>query len=329
MNKYTKEENYFLTNNFFEYSLTELSELFLKEFNKKINPNTLGKHCNEIGLKKSTRSVKNHTFSKEQDMFIFENNNLGNNRLLDMFNEKFGLELTYNQIAGRKQKLGICKKIGFSKEEDMWLKNNFGKCSSMKLYDRFRFEFRNVTDETLSKRIVFLGLREQRHHYTKEQNEWLTKNISKYTYPKLTNMFNEKFNAKVTKVSIIGQCREYLGVKRGENSFSATTLPIGSEIKKNGMIYVKVSDEPFKRTERWKAKSRIIYENEKGEIPNDNEIIFLDGDKNNLHISNLYCVSKSVRACLAREKWYKKDRNITLSAIKCAELMCALKESEE
>jgi len=290
MNKYTNEENEFLRNYFFEKSLKELSELFFDEFNKKISPNTLGKHCNKIGLR-----------------------------------------LTHSQIVERqiKGRVGACKKTYFSKEEDLWLKNNYSKHHSLELYSIFRSKFRKVSNQTLRRRVLFLGLSDKQHHYTEEQNEFLVKNVSRYTYPKLTEEFNLKFGTNQTITSIRGQCIQYLHAKRAENSFSASTLPLGSEVEKNGQIYVKVSETPFERAERWKAKSRIVYENEYGKIPEGYSIIFLDGNKKNCDIKNLYCVNNNVRACLAREKWYKKDGQITLTAVKCAELMCSLKGQEE
>ena len=309
--------------------MTELSEIFFEEFNKKITPNTLGKHCNEIGLKKSTRSVKNHKFSIEEDDFIAKNKNLSNDELLIAFNDKFGFHISYSQIVGRKRKLDICKKIGFSKEEDLWLKDNYGKYPISEVREMFCLKFRKISNATLSNRALFLGLREKRHHYTKQENEWLIENISLYTYPELTKLFNQIFRTKVTQVSISRQCMQYLKIHRGENSFSASALPIGSEVKKNGIVHVKISDKPFERKDRWKSKNRIVYEREKGEIPTGCSIIFLDGNKSNFDIENLYCADNRVMACLARENWYKKNGELTLTAIKCAELMCKIKESEE
>lgn len=65
--------------------------------------------------------------------------------------------------------------------------------------------------------------------------------------------------------------------------------PVGSErISKDGYIEVKVA-EPNK----WRLKQRVVYEEAKGKIPEGCTIIFLDGNKRNLDIDNLRCVTRS------------------------------------
>lgn len=74
------------------------------------------------------------------------------------------------------------------------------------------------------------------------------------------------------------------------------TAPIGTEIvDRDGYTRVKVTDENGNGMSRfnWKFKQRIIWEKHYGPIPDDHMIIFLDGDKSNLDISNLACVSQA------------------------------------
>ena len=61
-----------------------------------------------------------------------------------------------------------------------------------------------------------------------------------------------------------------------------------ARMSKDGYIEVKVA-EPNK----WRLKQRVVYEEAKGKIPEGCTIIFLDGNKRNLDIDNLRCVTRS------------------------------------
>lgn len=64
--------------------------------------------------------------------------------------------------------------------------------------------------------------------------------------------------------------------------------PVGSErIDKDGYIMVKVS-EPRK----WKLKHRVIWEGSNGPIPKGANIQFKDGNRKNIHLENLYLITR-------------------------------------
>ena len=60
-------------------------------------------------------------------------------------------------------------------------------------------------------------------------------------------------------------------------------------------------------------------------IPNGCFVIFLDKNKKNYNIDNLYCLGRNIHSTMCKNRWYTTDRNITLTAIKYLELMQALK----
>lgn len=74
---------------------------------------------------------------------------------------------------------------------------------------------------------------------------------------------------------------------------------VGEErIDSEGYIYVKVA-EPSK----WRLKSRVIWEQHNGEIPKGCYIRFLDNNKQNLAIENLFCVTRAENAILNKTKF--------------------------
>ena len=136
----------------------------------------------------------------------------------------------------------------------------------------------------------------------------------------LADLFNQKFNTNVTSRTIKsykannklnsglsgkfrkGQTPHNKGKKMPKEVYEKVKhtmfangnvppnhRPVGSErISKDGYIEVKVA-EPNK----WRLKQRVVYEEAKGKIPEGCTIIFLDGNKLNLNIDNLKCVTRS------------------------------------
>jgi hypothetical protein len=68
--------------------------------------------------------------------------------------------------------------------------------------------------------------------------------------------------------------------------------PIGAErISKDGYLQRKVNDDlPFQR--RWRFVHVLLWERHHGPVPKGHAIVFRDGDKRNLVIENLDCVSR-------------------------------------
>ena len=53
-----------------------------------------------------------------------------------------------------------------------------------------------------------------RHKYTKKEDDFLRKNVSKYTLKELTKRFNQKFNYQLSE-SAIANRKSMLGIKSG------------------------------------------------------------------------------------------------------------------
>ena len=102
--------------------------------------------------------------------------------------------------------------------------------------------------------------------------------------------------------------------------------PLGSErITKDGYCEIKVSDTG----RRWRPKHVLNYEKHHGKVPKGSAIIFLDGDKRNFDIDNLYLVTRSQLAMLNKNSLIQKDADLTKTAINVVDLMKKISAMEK
>lgn len=146
--------------------------------------------------------------------------------------------------------------------------------------------------------------------------------------------FNEHFGTNITRHNIKGQLKKHnirqkqnklRTFRRGNHPFA---LPIGTErIGSGGVMCVKVSDDelPSGCTRNWIPKGRYVYEKHHGKINRKDHVIHLDGDSSNFDIDNLECVSPEETACMARNRLFLKDKELTKTGVMIAKLQCLLK----
>ena len=177
------------------------------------------------------------------------------------------------------------------------------------------------------------------HKYSEEEKQFLKENISKYTYPELTKAFNDRFGTDLSQTSISDVCIKRMGIKRdkhysfkkGGKPFNAH--PIGTERFDGQVLWIKIDDKYQEGTGRWKSqninwvkKHIYVYENVHGKIPKGHLLIFLDKNKKNCDISNLYCVSRKINLMIGKNKWHFENPDMTLAAIKWCELFYKIQE---
>jgi hypothetical protein len=112
--------------------------------------------------------------------------------------------------------------------------------------------------------------------------------------------------------------------KKGQTNWNHR--PVSSErIDSEGYVYIKVS-EPSK----WRLKHRIIYEQHHGEIPEGSIICFFDNNKQNLEITNLFCVTRQENAYLAKTSFSSEPIELkkTLLSIMRLKKMAIKKQKE-
>ena len=187
-----------------------------------------------------------------------------------------------------------------------------------------------------------------RHLYSKEEEQFLKDNVKGISLKELTEKFNKQFNFNLSE-SAIESRKNKLGlhsgivggqfqkghvpfnkgtkglIKPNKTSFKkgnipANHKPIGSErISKDGYIEIKIQDGQLNKN--WQLKHRYIYEKEYGPIPDGYNIIFLDGDRQNLELSNLKLVSKAEDLIMNKRQLFTNDKELTTTGTLIAKVI--------
>lgn len=177
--------------------------------------------------------------------------------------------------------------------------------------------------------------------YTEEMDKFLLENCKGKTIYELADMLNSTFGTSLTSGSIksrkakIGARSELLLHKethpalKSEKS-QATRFkkgnipplykPIGSErVKKDGYVQIKVSKD------KWEMKNRFVYEEHYGKLNDNEDVIFLDGDKTNFDISNLMKVTHNESFKLNINGLRTNDKELTKVGVGIVKLDNAIK----
>lgn len=231
----------------------------------------------------------------------------------------------------------------YTAEEKTWLLAQDVSLSYEEVTKRFNEKFGCVVGvsalqqhitKTLGKNHVRKNASDY-HFYTEKEKTWLINQDAEITYKELTEKFNEKFNCKRTESQIKDlMCKRLKivsrtgNIKKGFFTGKEPIYKIGEEVIRDGYVYVKVGNERGRNKENWQRKQDIVWEKEYGEIPKDMFIIFLDKNRMNCEVENLYLVNRAIHAQMCSEGWYSENPQATLCALKCCELQEALKNKE-
>ena len=232
-------------------------------------------------------------------------------------------------------------------EQIKWVEENNHKYDSyIDIAKDFNSEFGtaksiNAIQQMLTKKLkIYLNTQKKASHFTKTEEYWLLINYKKFdAYKELTSAFNSEFGRNKKVDAIRDKCTKSLGLKgiKSKTTFKKGNikkqLPIGTIRKStNGSTYIKVMDSKYSYQSGysepyWLPIQKKIWIEHYGEVPDGKMIIFLDCNKNNLNIDNLYCIDRKISAVLATHGWYSSNSVITLTAIKWCELYYSIKTS--
>lgn len=185
--------------------------------------------------------------------------------------------------------------------------------------------------------------------YTDDTINFLREIAPGKTYKEIVEIFNKKYDLDMTTKklsSLLGRKKIKTGTtgcfrkgfipwnkgKKGYIGANKTSFkkgnkpknwrPVGSErIDSNEYTLIKVA-EPNK----WVFKHRMIYEQKYGEIPKGAVIIFADGNKNNLNIDNLLCVTRDELKVLNKCRLISSVPELTKTGLNVAKLKIKLAE---
>lgn len=167
--------------------------------------------------------------------------------------------------------------------------------------------------------------------YTEREKEWLRENAPLHSYGKLAKMLLQFSGRSVRSETLCEYCRTKLGVGKAENfgfkpgNRPINVAPIGTEvIQKGRSVIVKVKNTGDRKQD-WIPKTKLVF----GEVPKGYIIVFLDGDSTNVTLDNMVCVKQKVHARMAKNRWFFHEPELTRTAIRWCEHLCAIKDFEK
>ncbi|MUV39453.1 hypothetical protein JNUCC1_03331 [Lentibacillus sp. JNUCC-1] len=183
--------------------------------------------------------------------------------------------------------------------------------------------------------------------FTKEQKEFIKANVKGVLNRELAELVNEKFNLTITAQQMLtykknhgltsgvntqfkrGQEAWNKGIKgldlAGENGKKTqfkkgdqpqNYRPVGSERidSRDGYTLIKVKDEGLYQ-DRWRHKHVVVWEKENGPVPYGCVIVFADGDKRNIEMSNLLLITRNELVRMNQQELFSSDSKLTKAAL--------------
>ena len=110
------------------------------------------------------------------------------------------------------------------------------------------------------------------------------------------------------------------GFKKGFSPWHTREL-YSERLDKDGYILIKIA-----KPNKWVRKHRWIYEQKFGAIPENCVILFADGDKSNLSIENLICVTRNELKILNQCRLISSVPELTKTGLNIAKIKAKLYE---
>lgn len=232
------------------------------------------------------------------------------------------------------------KKHHWTSDEDLWVREHFG-VTAPELARIFNQHFgADVSTEAIRqhcKAALGLAFGSCGTRYSEEEDAWIK---AHYMEKPMRNLYEEWRlvfpKHQVTFFGFKGHCQQILKLRLPDkklwNNANVPTRDIGSEHKRSGYILVKVKHTKSRRGEHedrrnWKFKHRIMWEKHNGrELRDDEQVVFLNGDKNDFSKENLYAVPSRWMAMLNTNGWLRGDRELALTGIRYCELFYAVQD---
>ena len=234
-----------------------------------------------------------------------------NQKITDMINQKFNTNFSKTAIQTKKTHLGIISKPDWrtvwTDEVIEFMKCNYKGNDNIELARLLNERFNMNTD---GDKVCMAKANLIRRYGIN-----LRTGINRGCYKKEQEPFNKgkKWDEYMSKE---GQ------EKSRKTCFKKGHIPknhrqVGSErINVDGYWEIKVA-EP----DKWKLKHRVIYEQNYGEIPKNKKVIFADGNKNNLDLSNLILISYAEELHLNKRGLRFQDKELTETGLNIVKLI--------
>ena len=186
-----------------------------------------------------------------------------------------------------------------------------------------------------------------KYDYSEEKVKFLKDNVKGISLKELTTRFNKKFECNLSE-EIIARMKRKLKLtsgidtrfKKGQVSWNkgrkmspeqyekckktmfqkgnlSNARPVGDErIDVDGYTYIKT-----KQPNKWELKHRVLWEEKYGTIPKGYNLIFADGNRQNLDLDNLILISNAELFIINQNGLYKQDKELTKTGANIAKLI--------
>lgn len=114
------------------------------------------------------------------------------------------------------------------------------------------------------------------------------------------------------------------GTRFKKDDMPYNTDPIGAiKTLKGGYLWFKTSNKPRPKSkaENWRPLHQFMYEFYNGPIPEDYDVMFLDGNVLNIAKDNLALISKAERLYLNRHRLVTGEQELTKAGVALAKVM--------
>lgn len=183
--------------------------------------------------------------------------------------------------------------------------------------------------------------------FTREQKEFIEKNVEGRQNQELADLVNEKFDLQITAkqmktykknhyllsgldcrfqvghVPLIKGTKGLYNVGGNPTSFKkghrpSNYLKVGSErVTADGYAEIKIADP-----NKWRRKHLIVWEKHHGrEVPEGHAVLFGDGNRSNLDPDNLVLVSRAQLAIMNKRGLIQKDAELTRTGVIMADII--------
>lgn len=193
-------------------------------------------------------------------------------------------------------------------EQIEWLRKVYPANGLKKTHELFNAKFGYHTESQLKHRLGKFGIKSNNNSkYQKGSKPWNKGMDFKKERPDLYDMYAENMRKHIT-----------------EGTGCVYKLPVGSEsVNSKGYVEIKIAENT------WVLKHRYLYEQYHNvKLDNSENVIFLDGNRNNFDKENLYVVSDTIVLRIGKNKGFYKDKDMTLSSIAIAKIKQKIKELE-
>ena len=168
----------------------------------------------------------------------------------------------------------------------------------------------------------------KRNKYTREFENFVRKNVSKYTREDFRLLLQDRYNINLSKDALRrylnSHCKDvkYLDYDKSKVRKNVSRYEVGTERNRSNGTVIKVA-----APDKWRLKHRVMYEKYHGCKLKDNEcVIFLNQDRKDFSKENLIKISFNQFMWMHNNNIFSNDPELTTLGIKIVNLKIKAKE---